>query len=212
MSQQRLFLSGGGDENQVSVLDDVYASTIGHSAHVLYIPVAWKNGDFDSCFDWLTRAFKRFDFKIDMWTSLEVRTYSEIEKYDSIYIGGGNTFSLLHDVRKTGFGDVLRQYIDAGKVVYGGSAGAIILGKDIRTAGLGKDADKNTIVLQAFEGLDLVEGFSIQCHYEKDQEEELRRFSTKHTLPILALSENSGIYVEGAQIHEIGEPALVVNP
>ena len=124
-------------------------------------------------------------FDIEMWSSLENRTFAEMAAFDSIYIGGGNTFTLLDILHNTNFIKILRQFIDTGRVVYGGSAGAIIFGKDIRTAGLGKDADKNTTDLQTFDGLDLVEGFSIQCHYEKNQEKELHQFP--HSMRCLSL-------------------------
>jgi len=50
-----------------------------------------------------------------------------------MYIGGGDTVKLLKEVHKVSFDEYLRKIAQKGIPLYGGSAGAIILGEDIRT-------------------------------------------------------------------------------
>jgi len=49
-----------------------------------------------------------------------------LQKYDTVYIGGGDTFKLLKLIRESGFDEKLLRYYKSGGAIYGGSAGAII--------------------------------------------------------------------------------------
>ncbi len=203
MNNSMLLLSGGGNEVVAKDFNDFYASLLLSKPKVLYIPVAWKSADFNACLSWFTNTFKVYDFEIEMSTDLKKCTYEYCDTFDSIYIGGGNTFSLLNDVYESGFDTVLKKYLETGRVVCGGSAGAIIFGKDIRTASLGKDSDTNDVDLQNTTGLTMVKDYAIQCHYEDSQYEELKEFAEKENLHILALPEESGLFVEGNTIRFI---------
>lgn len=204
----KIILSGGGDEAQTKEIDEFYASQLPESKNILYIPVAWKSGDLNACYEWFKSSYGRFGFNTEMITDLNNQSFDNIKNFDSIYIGGGNTFSLMSDLRNSGFDKILKQFIESGKIVYGGSAGAIILGKNIQTASIGKDADENKVSIKNFNGLGLVRDFAIQCHYEENQKNELQNFSNNKSFPIIALSECTGLYVEDYKIRVLGGPAV----
>jgi len=64
----------------------------------------------------------------------EIKSYQHhFKTIETIYIGGGNTFKLLKELKESGFDKELLKFIKEGKPVYGGSAGALILGKNILT-------------------------------------------------------------------------------
>ena len=63
-------------------------------------------------------------------------------RYSGVFIGDGNTLSLIKQVRVTGFDRLLVKYITKGLPVFGGRVGAIILGRVIGTAYFGGDADR----------------------------------------------------------------------
>jgi len=46
--------------------------------------------------------------------------------YSFLFIGGGNTFKLLYDLKSSGAFVNIQGYLNNGGVVFGGSAGAII--------------------------------------------------------------------------------------
>ena len=96
-----------------------------------------------------------------MWTDLQNRSYEDLARYSGVFIAGGNTFSLLKQVRESGFDRLLVKYITKDLPVFGGSAGAIILGRDIGTAYFGGDADKNEVELKVLKGLDVARGYSM---------------------------------------------------
>jgi dipeptidase E len=197
-----LILTGGGNSVDSKPLDELFIQLI-NKKKILYIPVAWKSGDFDECYEWFYSTFSNLgvtDF--EMWTDLYNKSLGDLKQFGGIYLGGGNTFSLLDHIKKSQFGKLLVKSIKNGIPVYGGSAGAIILGKDIEIAGLGVDSDSNDINLKDFSGFNLVNDYLIQCHYESDQDKELINFSKNSKL--IALSERSGILVEDNKINVVG--------
>ena len=208
---KNLILAGGGDEKDSKPLDKLFISLIPKNKKILYLPIAWKTGDFESCKKWFTSTFSELGFTdIEMWTELSDKKYADLVDFGGIYIGGGNTFSLLNDLRTSGFDKSLKKFIQSGKPVYGGSAGAIIFGKDIRTAFFGTDPDENIVKLKDFSGFNLIQGYTIQCHYEPNQERELSKFSKENNLPVIALSERSGLHITNLEIKIIGfDPAYI---
>ncbi|MDB5185703.1 MAG: peptidase [Candidatus Saccharibacteria bacterium] len=56
----------------------------------------------------------------------------KLTQYDLVWVMGGNTFCLRHEMKRSGFDQIIKEVIQNG-VVYGGdSAGAIVAGNSIR--------------------------------------------------------------------------------
>ena len=196
----KLFLSGGGNEKQTFELDDVFLKNI---KKILYIPIAWKNEDFDSCLKWFKNAMdKHKKVKIEMIIDLEKDVI--LNNYDAVYIGGGNTFKLLNKIRESKFDRKLIDYFNDGGVIYGGSAGAIIFGRDISTALICKDSDKNEVGIKNTRGLNLISGFDIQCHFEDNQIEEHKKFMSKTGRSIICIPKESGVVFENNELKVLG--------
>jgi dipeptidase E len=62
---------------------------------------------------------------------LNASTRSLLERSDVIFLGGGNTFILLSEMRRSGLDVFLIQMHQAGKILIGESAGALVLGPTI---------------------------------------------------------------------------------
>jgi dipeptidase E len=114
-----------------------------------------------------------------------------LKEFNGIYIGGGNTWSLIKELKDSGFSDILIQYLQAGGQVYGGSAGAIIMGKRIDT-----HDDENKIALKDTSGFNLLNNFSIACHFKDEQNERFKMWATNNNLPIICLPEETGLIIE----------------
>ena len=56
----------------------------------------------------------------------------------------------------------IKEYLNSGGVVFGGSAGAIIFGKDLEACRLD---DINEVNLNETNGFDILNGISLLCHY-----------------------------------------------
>lgn len=201
-----LFLSGGGNEKQSKKLDQLLVSLI-PKKRLLYIPIAMPQDrhSFEECFNWITNTFAGLNFKkIDMWTDLSCKNYEDLNKYGAVYIGGGNTFSLLNDIRKNNFDKLLIKYFKNGGTIYGGSAGAAILGKEIGTAFFGKDSDENLVKLKRLDGFNLVNNYSIACHYTINDDKNIFGYVNKHNIEVISLPESTGLFVKNSKIKIVG--------
>jgi dipeptidase E len=207
----RLILAGGGDPKDSRQLDQFYNKLL-KNKRLLFLPqaVAPRLWSYERAYYWLRKNPVLHNVKIRMWKSLEGRSYSELDGFDTIYLMGGNTFQLLHQLQKTGFLQKLYEFIQSGRIVYGISAGAIVLGKDIRTALIGKEADKNTVGLRNLDGLDLLNGYNVHPHYNPINDKELFEHLQERHVPFLAISEKSGVYVKNNTMKAIGyEPVYL---
>jgi len=203
----KLILAGGGDASDSKLLDEFFINLIPKGKEMLYIPVAMPKSEhsFDECYEWIKSTFNKLKFtKITIWTDLKNKNYKDLEQFGAIYIGGGNSFSLLNELKKTRFIKLLIKFIKEEKIVYGGSAGAIILGKDISTAELGKYPDKNLVNLKDLSGLNLIKDFNIHCHYEEKYNKNILEYIKKNKCKIIAIPEKSGLFVEDKKIKVIG--------
>lgn len=202
----KLFLSGGGDEKQTFALDEIFIREV---SNILYIPLAWPNEDFDSCLKWFTGAMSAHkQVKIEMITDL----YKEIDlkNYDTVYLGGGNTFKLLKYIKESNFDKKLLKHYNSGGTIYGGSAGALIWGNDINLAKIGFDADVNAVNLKDTTGFDVLDGLDIQCHYRSTQLEEHQRYIAKTGRNIIAIPEESAVFLENRKAKVIGLKAITL--
>lgn len=201
-----VFLSGGGNEKQSEKLDREFVKYMPHDKRMLYIPIASRGRrKFEDCFIWIKNTFSKFDFnEIDMWTDLSGKSYAELSGYGAVYIGGGNTFSLLQEFRKSGFDKLLLKFHNNNGIIYGGSAGAIFLGKDIEVAYFGGDSDENIAAITNFNGLNLVRNYAITCHYRKRDDKRIFDYAKKHGIEVVALREEVGLHVFENKIRVIG--------
>ncbi|NCN99296.1 type 1 glutamine amidotransferase-like domain-containing protein [Candidatus Pacearchaeota archaeon] len=186
-----IFLSGGGNAQQSRLLDSLFVEKVGERK-ILYLPVAMKRDKigYEACFDWiistLTSHSKNF-LDIDMVTNLASVSREYLENFGAIYIGGGNTYKLLDEIRKSGFDKLMIDFLWKGGIIYGGSAGAIVLGKDISIVSEEKDRDISS------KGLDLINGYSIKCHYSDNDNKVIRNFVRETKLPVIAIPEGCGL-------------------
>ncbi len=208
-----VILSGGGNEKQTKELDKFFISILPKTRRILYIPVAMppKLHTFEECFRWFRKAMNVFGVQdITMVTNLEGITSSQLKKYSAVYIGGGNTFYLLKKIKETYFSKKLLNYLEEGGIIYGGSAGAAILGKEIGTARFGTDADKNEVHLKNRHGLDIARGFSIACHYTDADDRRIFTYVRRNRIEVIALPEETGLHIHKDKIRVIGtKPAYL---
>lgn len=203
-----LFLSGGGDRDQTRIIDQRFAEEIDKAKPLLYIPAAMEASRFDSCFQWIKGVFAPLGVNdIVMWPDVMNKRFRDLARFSAVYIGGGNTFRLLKRVTDTRFNDILQSYAMRGGVVYGGSAGAVILGKHIMTC---SHMDDNNVGLNDFDGLGLAGGYSIWCHYNREDYPLINTFIKEYGTPVISLPEETAILAGGGRIQVIGtKPACV---
>ena len=207
----KIFISGGGGIEDSLLLDKKFVNSF-KKKKVLYIPIAMERDEvgFESCYDWIISALSRHseDF-IDIVMLLDLADKNlQMSDFDGIYIGGGNTYKLLQYIYATGFDKILMSFIKNNGIVYGGSAGAIILGKNIST--VIEENDKN---YKYDQGLSLIGDYSIRCHYNKNiDDEKIFKFIKYYKYPVIALPEKTGLVINNKYSEVIGsENAVIFN-
>ena len=203
----RIFLCGGGCGQQTVDANKKLNEVIDHNKPILYIPLAMPSERYPSCYEWIKDELKGIDVpNIDMVVSGTDLFNKNLENYSALFIGGGNTFKLLKDLKDSGSFEKIKVFIENNGIVFGGSAGAIILGQCIDTC---KYADKNEVDLKDLMGFDVVSYFSFLCHFT-NQDKEKTELNKNYLLElskkekIIALPEEDTIYYENGKFEIIG--------
>lgn len=76
--------------------------------------------------------FKKMGFQNIQFIDLEFESSECLTQQDVIYINGGNPFNLLFHTKKSGADNILRQLVSKNVVIIGVSAGAVLLGPNIK--------------------------------------------------------------------------------
>ncbi len=204
----KLILNGGGTGNQVADARKLLNSLIDHNKKILYIPFAWPDLTYSGCLEFMTSELFDIDkLGIDMVKTTDELMSKNFTDYACIYIGGGNTYKLLSDLKTSGAFDKIKKYLlEEDGIVYGGSAGAIIFGKDLDSC---NTDDENEVSLVDNTGFDMINGYSLLCHYTS-REAERTELSKNYLLelsknkPVYAIPEEDTIFVNENMISFIG--------
>ena len=214
----RLFLNGGGSDMQIISAVEKMNEIIDHSKPLLYVPLALDENEhpYVGCYKWICSQLENVSIpRIDMVTTFEELSLKNLEKYSAIFIGGGNTYKLLKGLKDSSAFKKIKEYINNDGVVFGGSAGSVIFGKDIDII---SSMDPNNVKLQDTLGFNMLNGVSIFPHYtnkkskltETENEERHNKF-TKAIIdfsdfngPVIAYPEEDTLYIDGDKIEMLG--------
>lgn len=207
-----LFLSGGGNASQTAALDHAFVQSIKREPRLLYLPFALNRDvqGFEAAYDWITTtlgAHTETFIDITMWLDVANKRYEDLASFDAIYIGGGNTYKLLAILTQSGFIEAIHRFLDDGKPVYGGSAGAIIFGKTIAT--VEEENDQN---YRYSKGMGRLGTYSLRCHFTEDDTPALVSLAKQLGSPIIALPEHVGLIVRDTQIKCTTQGAVLFEP
>ena len=208
----KLFLCGGGCGEQTAAVLRVFNTHIDHEKPLLYIPLAMpeEQHTLDECYEWIKGELSEVDIpSIEMVRSYEELAAKDLSEYGAIFIGGGNTFELLKGLKDSGAFAKMEEYIKNDGVVMGGSAGAIIFGKDIMPA---IAMDPNDCDLQDTAGFNALDDCSIFAHYTNEWNPEahvrftkfMEKYSSENEA-VYALPEEDTIFINGDQVQVIGD-------
>lgn len=191
------------------LLDEKFADWVGPDGKVLCWPFARSDlRTFELSLAWFTETFAPLNLRnITMWSSLADHRAAELGEFAAVYVGGGNAYGLFSKLLKSGFGQFLVRYVKNGGIVYGGSAGAVILGREIQSV---EHLDTNEINLAETRCLDLASGSAVWVHYQPKDDKLIRKYRQKWHHPVIAISERSGVVIDDTGIRAVGcEPAYI---
>ena len=205
----KLILNGGGVGKQVESARKLLNSLIDNTRKILYIPLAWPDPTYNGCLEFMTGELSDVDKAgIDMVKTPEELMNKDFKEYACLYIGGGNTYKLLNCLKVSGAFEKIKKYLlEEDGIVYGGSAGAIIFGKDLDSC---NTDDENEVGLEDNSGFEMLNGYSLLCHYTS-RDAERTELSKKYLLelsktkPVYAIPEEDTIYVNDGVIQFLGD-------
>lgn len=128
---------------------------------------------------------------------------NELLKYDFIWVMGGNTFCLMHEISRSGFDKVINEILDNG-VVYGGeSAGACVAGNSLKGIELADNPLFSESII--WDGLSLIDKY-ILPHADNvafaDTTEEIREIQ-KNSTKLIELKDSEALIVDGPTINKV---------
>jgi dipeptidase E len=212
----RLILAGGGGAKDSRALDERFAAWIA-GGRLLYLPIALPESHplRARCEEWIRSVFEpvgvtnietRYERDLD---TVRSKT-DELMRFDGMYVGGGNTYRLLYVLRSRRLDRPIADFGRAGGPIYGGSAGAIVLGQDVGVAELAGDPDDFGDPDQT--GLGLTD-CDVLPHYISAQDEAITARVSRTDRAVLAIPERGGWVIEGGRQFDGGrEPVHLFEP
>lgn len=203
----KVFLCGGGSGTQTLKANQRLNELIDHSKPCLYIPLAMDKQRYGGCYEWINDELKNVHIPhIDMIRSKDELASKNLLDYSFLYIGGGNTFKLLKELKASRAFEKISEYLHNDGIIFGGSAGAIIFGKDLEACRLD---DANEVNLKEIDGFDILNGVSLLCHYtnrsaEKDEQSRKYLLELSKSGKILALPEEVTLFVNDNKVEVLG--------
>ena len=145
---------------------------------------------------------------------LEVLEFDQLDRADTVFVGGGNTFRLLKKLYQLNYFDRIRERVRAGTPYIGSSAGSMVACPTIRTTN-----DMPIVECPTLNAFGFI-GFQLNCHYldpdpasthkGETREERLREFHEENATPVLGLREGTMLLVQDGTAKLAGlKPARV---
>lgn len=178
--------------------------------NMLFVPTA---GNLDDDVWWIDKdrdVLSEMGFlitELDIEQASKEMMQAELFKSDIVYIAGGNTFYLLHQMRVTGFDALLESFVGGGGLYVGASAGALIVGPDIELIDV-LDEPEKVPELQSTKGFGWVDVVPIpHCNMvERTAIIEKIKERNNDTLKIVTLTDDEGLLVEDGTWQVVDSP------
>lgn len=168
-----------GDKRKVGFIPTARTASAGNKAN----HIKALNNLIAAGFDWID---------IIEPTAEGVDWQTRLDAVDVVYLAGGNTFYLMHQLNKTGLGKWLIDNKD-NNIYVGESAGSIVMTPSIAIASV-DDGDVNEVGLKDLSGLGLVD-FEVSPHTPEDVSIKANEDYAKTINNILyAYDDNSALY------------------
>jgi dipeptidase E len=182
-----ILIYGGGKSPDV---DMVFFKSIPKNGKILLCPLASENipATISSRKEWLSDNVT--DVTMD-FLSVENSKSINLLDYDALVITGGSTYLLQRLLFETGLNQKIKGYVTSGGLVYGGSAGAMVLSKDIDNCRPEDNPELGQGV--STEGLDLLGGFCVAPHWPLVSDF-VRQFHKDTGYNLICLPENTGAW------------------
>ncbi len=154
---------------------------------------AWLKKDRQSLVD---AGFSVTDYSITGKTRGQLE--DDLDKFDYLYLSGGNTSYLLEQSRKSGFFPLIQELVrEKGKTYIGTSAGSIIAGPKIPDYLLEEGAGSQDVTGYGFVNFTLVPHWGDEDFKDKYLRGRLEMAYRRDQVPLLLLTNNQYVSIDG---------------
>lgn len=185
------------------LIDDL-AILFKDASEILFIPYARPSGiSHDDYTKKVAEGFMKINKHVKGIHSFE-NPVTAIKNTEAIFVGGGNTFVLLHQLYKNNLITILKEAVTNGTPYLGTSAGSNICGLTIKTTN-----DMPIVHPPSFNAVGLVP-FNINPHYAdpdfnskhmgETRDTRIQEFHYFNTQPVIGLREGSWLHVKNNSI------------
>lgn len=171
---------------------------------VTYIPTAGIVEETEGMVEEETTILESLGLAVDV-LDVSAASYESIvnslTKNDIIFIGGGNTFFLLQELRRSGADKILVQEVNKGKLYIGESAGAVIACPNIGYCS-GMDSPEKAPELTDYTGLGLVDFYIVPHIGNKEMGEAAEKAVEEYNsrLDLKIITDRQIIQVDGENL------------
>lgn len=176
---------------------------------VLFIPYARASGKtYDEYTTIASKEFAQINKKVKGIHEFE-NAQEAVQQAEAIFVGGGNTFELVHQLYKQNIIESLQQTVENGTPYLGTSAGSNICGLTMMNTN-----DMPIVYPPSFKTLGFIP-FNINPHYldpdvnsthmGETREMRIKEYHVFNETPVLGLREGSWLLVQGRDVTLKGE-------
>lgn len=142
------------------------------------------------------------------------RPLDTLGRAEALFMGGGNTYTLLKRLREAGLLPAIRARVEADMPYVGASAGSNVAGPTILSTN-----DWNVVALDRFDALGLV-GFNINPHFKEidpamapgseTRDDRIREYHVVNANPVVGLEEGAIARVEAGTVTARGTARIKI--
>lgn len=193
----KVILAGGGSRQSSYYVDRAFAAAVDVSRPVVCVLAAMTGHTDADNLAFLQSGFAPHGLRhLVMWAGTGAPPLP-LQYAGGVMLMGSDVLALAEWFRRADAAAHLCAAQQAGVPVYGGDAGAILLGQDIRTA-----PEAETLSHERTRGAGLVRGYSVYANFQPD--EAVQHFVKYLQTPLLAIPESAGICLVDGLIRVYG--------
>ena len=203
-------LYSGGSRKQNEFLDLNVIEKVGKRGVITYIPSDSTSSEANLYFEDFKEYFRYYGIKRFKYFCHDRKFTNKMINYafsaDGVFLSGGIKYYFMKSIRKQNLFSAINRFLKSEGVLFGQSAGSIILTPSVSTACIGPVKDENLVGLKNLSGLGLVDELFIPHHKNhKKFISEVQNFSSEiNNKLIIAAEDGGGLCYNTKQISFVG--------